>query len=236
MLASRDPQRSAAVFARLLEREPDRVDVRSELALAQLGQDDVTAARQTIMAVKDVDAVDAPRYFYAMAMVAQASNSPISAKAAATRMAEFARTPREKEEAARLLASLSAPPRQRTAPVALTTPQPPAQPRPAARAPQQPEQSSPTAPPPSRPTLEGSLVEVRCLGQLLRMVIETDGRRRVFALDNPASVVVAGAPSGHIRRILRPTARAPRAHRIRAAGRQSPGHRRGVLKSIGFLP
>jgi tetratricopeptide (TPR) repeat protein len=175
-IAERDaPQESILALSELLKREPDRVDVRIELASVHLRAKRNSEVLATLAPVRTVSAENAPQFFEIMAYAQLQAGAPAEARATAQRWVSVAETPEQKLDAERLLADLENP---RT---------PPLQGEP--RLPT--EKASVTG----RPSVEGAFVQLDCEGAQAKVVVETAGGNKVFLIEDPDRITVGG-PQG----------------------------------------
>ena len=191
LTGTEDAATAMTVLGLLLKQRPDRTDVRMELALAQVRAEQATAALKTLGEAKAVGAKDAARYFSVLAYAAYRAGDPEEARKAARRMAEVAKTPEEKQEAERLLNHKSG--RPALAVAAVEEAEDEGAPR-TTRA--TPPAEAPESKVAARPSVEGRFVELQCVGQLGRIVLETADGRKVFAIDTPDKIEVLGAATG----------------------------------------
>lgn len=194
MAAGSDAGRATAAMSALLELEPGRTDVRVELAGLQLSSGRNVEARDTLRVVRKVTPELAPRFFQVLAYVEQANGSSAEATKAARRWQETASAPSEKEAAGRFAESVA-----RSVPGAITGARAEQAERPTLR------RADVAAPPlqeagPATPKFdgkaEGQFVELQCNGSQALFVIEVEGRRQPYLIDDPLKIVIAGADGG----------------------------------------
>ncbi len=103
LLAKSDPWQAARVFHRLVERHPDRVDARVELAATYVNLMHPMAALETLKPVKTAPPGHEARYFRVLTNAYLAAGNRRAAVEAAHRWTAAARSAAEKSEAERLL-------------------------------------------------------------------------------------------------------------------------------------
>ncbi len=187
-----DVGRAIAALSALLEIEPGRTDARVELAGLQLSAGLKMEARQTLGSVKKVTPELAPRFFQVLAYAEIANGYVEESKKAAGRWMETAVSPSEKLVAEKFAASLSKP-----APSAAVTIEEEA-PRPTLRRSDTPE-PQPTAPEPVVQfdgKTEGQFVELQCKTGQAVFVIEVQGTRQSYLIDDPLKITIAGTNGG----------------------------------------
>jgi tetratricopeptide (TPR) repeat protein len=108
-LAERDPARAIPVLAKLLEQEPDRLEVRMELAEVQLRARQPVETLRTLAPVRKVGKADAARLFHTVALAAWQAGLKDQARAAAENFRKVAESAVEKAEAESLLALIERP-------------------------------------------------------------------------------------------------------------------------------
>jgi len=103
-LAEREPARAIPVLGRLLEQEPERIEVRLELAEVQLRARLPVDALKTLATVRQAGKADAARLFHTVALAAWQAGLKEQARAAAESFRKIAASDVEKAEAERLVA------------------------------------------------------------------------------------------------------------------------------------
>jgi len=194
MAERNDVAASIRAFNALLSLDANRVDVRLELAAAQLNSKQPGAALEALVPVKKVSPADAPRLFQITAYAQLQLGGKDEARTTAGRWREAATTPADKAEADRLLEYLAI---ERTLPppntqVAFGTyDQDDSRAAPILRrsdgAPQEAFLRT------GRPTVEGSFVELMCEGQQAKVVVDVAGMKKVFLIEDPTKITVGGA-------------------------------------------
>ncbi len=189
LLERTDQKEAIRILFELLTKNPDRVDVRVELAENQLRDNQPQAALQVLQALRTVTPELAPRYFRAAVYAHLRNNDAKSARSTAERFKAVAKTDEQREDADKLLAMVA------TRRVDL--PQAPPEITEGSRPQLRRAQSETTAPPeelpPSRPSISGRFVELQCLGPQARMALETSAGRSLFLIEDPSKIVIASA-------------------------------------------
>lgn len=193
MARGEESGRAMAAISALLEIEPGRTDARVELSGLQLAAGLKMEARQTLGSIKRVTPELAPRFFQVLAYAEIANGYVDQAKKAAARWEETATSPTEKQAAGRFAASLARP-------TPTFTPAPAGQEvaeeqRPTIR------RSEPEAPQPADPEppfrfdgkAEGKFVDLQCKDSQAIFVIEVEGARQSYLIDDPLKITIAGA-------------------------------------------
>ncbi len=191
MMESTDVARSTQVFGELLKLQPDRLDVRMELASAQLQSHAAKDALQTLAPVKKVTPENAPRLLALIAYANLDTGDLNQAAAAANQLKTVSTRAEDRDRADQILHFIAG-----THPEAGT-------PTPAAPAFQNSEirptlahRSAPAEPEPvrsvvRRPSFTGNFAELQCAAQA-RVVIETAEGKKVLLIEDPAKLLVNG--------------------------------------------
>jgi tetratricopeptide (TPR) repeat protein len=103
-LAEREPARAIPVLQQLLDAEPERLEVRLELAEVQLRARQPVDTLRTLAPVRQVGKADAPRLFHTVALAAWQAGLKDQARAAAESFRKTAATAVDRAEADRLVA------------------------------------------------------------------------------------------------------------------------------------
>jgi tetratricopeptide (TPR) repeat protein len=196
ILEGNQREQAIQVLSELLAQDTNRMDVRLELAEAQLRANQAKAAITTIASVRIVTPADSQRFFR-IAVYAHLGNGDREAAAAtAKHFLEVAKTAEDKEAAEKLI-DLTA---SRAAPVL----QPPAEAadsgRPRMRRGESASESKHEAipQPPARPSVSGMFVELECRGKQARMIIETATGRKAFLIEDPGKVTITSGSDGPV--------------------------------------
>ncbi len=193
MEESGDSAKAAQALQELMKLQPDRLDVRMELASVQLRAHAAKDALETLAPVKTVTPKDAPRLLTLIAYANLDAGNRDKAENAATQLKKVATTPEERDQADRILDYLarSRPGAVQARVLTQTTDAPPV----VARRDTMPD-------PPGAPTLRtrptvklpsaaGTFVEFQC-GDELKIVMQTlEGKKR-FLIQDPDKLLVNG--------------------------------------------
>ena len=199
-MASRaKPAQAMDALQTLLADQPNRFDVRMALAQIQMNSKLAKEAIETLAPVKKVTPEDAPRFFQVLAFAHMQNGEREAARANAQRWLDNTKDSDEKLNANRMIRYLD----QQDAPAAVSVAPPPPLPR---LNEGDAGDSTPklvrTPPPgftaeraPARlglPSIAGTLVELDCKGPQPKFVLQTDGGRVSFLMDDPKNVLISG--------------------------------------------
>jgi hypothetical protein len=179
MLRGPDARAAIHVLSELLVKEPQREDVRMELAAEQLTAEDPGGALDTLKPVNRAAAEDAPRLFGILAHAQLDTRQFDAARESAEKLKQFARTDEEKYQADRILKFLDAR-ANGAAPVSSLEPG-----RPKIRRQDPPKDAEPVS---DRKSVAGAFVMMDCSGQPPRIVVETSEGQKIFLVDDPNKV------------------------------------------------
>lgn len=199
MAARAKPQPAMGALQTLLADQPNRFEVRLALAQEQLSNKLAKEAIETLAPVKKVTPEDAPRLFQILAFAHMQNGEREAARTNAQRWLDNTKDSDEKLNANRMIRYLD----QQDAPAAVSAASPPPLPR---RDEGSAGDSTPklvrTPPPgftaeraPARlglPAIAGTLVELDCKGSQPKFVLQTDGGRVFFLMDDPKNVLISG--------------------------------------------
>ena len=191
-LAGRErPEDAINALVDLHHLEPDRVDVRMELAFLYQNARRPGAELSILADVTRVTPEDAPRFFTLLANAQIQLGDRAGARVTVAKLAANAKTPAERsrvEQMQRFLDQPGAP-----APViARNTPED----RPLLVRPAPPVQHD--AVPPPAPEVEGSFVEFVCLEKSFKVVVDTGKGKKGFLIPDPNQVVIVGRAGGKV--------------------------------------
>jgi tetratricopeptide (TPR) repeat protein len=180
-LAFRDQKQASAAFSELLKLEPERVDVRLELAAVQMNARQPREVLSTLAPVRKVTPDNATRLFRLMAYAQMQTGFTKEAKETAQRLLEVARTDQERSDAQRLLDALNRP---NSRPIVVTD-----------------LGSNETleAPPVlarRRPSMSGDFAAFDCSGPQPKLLLKTETGDKTFLVDDPNNIAIQGAGSG----------------------------------------
>jgi tetratricopeptide (TPR) repeat protein len=184
------PEEAIKVFTDLFNLQPERLDVRMELAALNLNARRAGGALTVLAGVRSVTAEDAPRFFTLLATAQIQLGDREGARVTLAKLAANAKTPADKtrvEQMQRYLDQAGAPPpaTARNDPEAV-----PRLSRPVLAA-------TPTALPPP-PEVEGSFVEFLCSEKSFKVVIDTGQGKKRFLILDPNQVVIVGRAGGKV--------------------------------------
>jgi hypothetical protein len=204
-LAGRDnPAAAFDVLNELSKMQPDRVEVRLELAAMQLSRRQAGGAYATLQSIKKVGAEDAPRLFSLLAYSQLQLKEVESARTSITRLEQYAKTDRDKAELEQLKRYIQTYDRvMAVRPTGGALHQPDAQPDLDA-APRL--QSAPRAPRPDDgvqqfdepPSQTGTFSELICLDNQAKIVLKTGTSELIYLIQDPARITVMGREGGKV--------------------------------------
>ncbi len=183
---SGDPVRAIVVLAELLKQEPDRLDVRIEVASLQIRTHVPKDALQTLAPVKKVTPENAPKVLTLIAYASLDAGDRDKAREAANELKKVSTSAEERERADGILRIVEAGGGMTAAPPLPDSDSHPVLPR---------QDSAPA--PASRTvrtsllTYTGKFVELQC-GAAARIVIETAEGRKVLLIEDPSKVLING--------------------------------------------
>jgi Flp pilus assembly protein TadD len=199
MEESHDAAAAIRAFNELLPQDPDRLEVRLELAAMQLNARAAKDAIETLKPVKRVGPDDAPRLLILLAYANLEAGDRVTARNAADQLKKVAQTPEQKDTADKVL--------QFIASQSLTPATPPAVSRSAdsrsvvSRSDDAPPRIQRREGPPGsvetitpavqRPSFSGTFLELQCADPA-KIVIQTAEGRKVVMIDDPNRLLVNG--------------------------------------------
>jgi len=194
-LAEREHTEDALkVLTELSNEEPERVDVRMELAALYLNTRRPAAALGFLAGVSRVTPDEAPRFFTLLANAQIQLGDPAAARLSVAKLAANAKAPADRaraEQMQRFLEEPSAPP-----PVIRASTQDTQEPAP------QPLRAAPAAEPKNLPApareIEGSFVEFVCLENSFKVLVETPQGKKGFLIPDPKQIVIVGRAGGKV--------------------------------------
>jgi tetratricopeptide (TPR) repeat protein len=192
MAGRASPEEAVHAFTELMALEPERTDVRVELAAAQIAIKQPGKALQTLGEIKKVTAEDAPRVFTLFANAQIQLGMRDEAGKSVARLEQYAKTPKDRNQAERLKTYLQGPAGPPPAADSLASLTPEAPPRLVRR-----DQPRAVEVPPV-PSVTGALVELQCQGESAQVVIDTDQGRKTFRIADPTKVAVIGPNGGTV--------------------------------------
>ncbi len=190
------PEDAVDALTDLFHLEPDRLDVRMELAALHLNARRPGGALSVLADVSSVTAEDAPRFFTLLANAQLELGDRAGARVTVAKLAANAKTPADRsrvEQMQRYLDQSNAPPRTaaRASAARIAPGQTPRLVRPA------PEAQSGPVPPPA-PEIDGSFVEFVCGKDSFKVVVDTAQGKKGFLIPDPSQVVIVGRAGGKV--------------------------------------
>ncbi len=186
MVESRDAVKSAEALAELLKQQPNRLEVRLELASVQLRSNAAKEALQTLAPVKKVTPEDAPKLLTLLAYANLEAGDRATALTAATQLKTVSKSAEERDRADQLVQFIQSAQSGETKPtLAFTdTDDPPTLKR---------RDLAPEIPRPvvRRPSFVGKFVELQC-GAQATVVLETLEGKKLLIIDDPTKLLVNG--------------------------------------------
>jgi len=208
--------------------EPERVDIRLELAALHLNARHAAAALGVLADVKSVTSEEAPRLFTLLANVQIMLGDRAAARVSVARLTESAKTPADRTRAADMQRYLD----QADAPAPLVATGPPAEiPRMLRPAP---ASQGPSLPPAPTPEVDGSFVEFVCAEKNPRVVVDTPQGKKKFLISDPKQIVVVGRPGGKVDLYCGP--QTPVHVKVEYAPSTADMDADGILKILYFEP
>ena len=187
MAESQDATGSIHALGDLLNLEPDRLEVRMELASVQLRSHAAKDALETLKPVKKVTPDDAPRLLTLLAYANLETGDRVAARNAADQLKRVAQAPEQKDQADRILQSLEIPKEApKRAAVAADSGPPTLQRR--ERIEGSFEVRTATI---ERASFNGKFVELQCADPA-KIVLQTPEGKKVVMIDDPAKLLVNG--------------------------------------------
>jgi hypothetical protein len=175
---------STRAFTELLKLEPDRTDVRIELAALQLRLNQPKAVLETLKPVKRITDEVAARFFTIKAWAQLQTGDLEAARANAEQLAKYVKTPEERDRSEALKRYLADPKPVQTAVMLAeenseTRPHLEYRPNPGST-PQRAE----------KPSFAGKLVGLECSGVKAKLALETADGKKVLRIDDPDKVII----------------------------------------------
>jgi len=194
------PTQAMGALETLLADQPNRFEVRMVLAQIQMNSKLAKEAIETLAPVKKVTPEDAPRFFQILAFAHLQNGDREAARANAQRWLDNTKDNDEKLNANRMIRYLD----QQDSPAAVAAASPPPLPRlnegdagdSAPKLVRTPAPGGFTAErAPARlglPAIAGTLVELDCKGPQPKFVLQAEGGRVSFVMDDPKNVLISG--------------------------------------------
>ncbi len=205
MITPTKPADAVSVLTELSDLEPDRRDVKIELASAMLNAGRPDNAINTLLSLHGCTPAEASQCMGVASYAYYRMNDKEKAQTAADQYLKYAKTPQDRQSAQRLLDALNRP----TAPVpaAVLQAQAPAAdsgPEAAPRLVHRPQPGDPGSiqSPPIRlagvTIVKGNFVEFLCTGGKKQVVLETASGRQRFLMDDPQKILFLGVKDDQI--------------------------------------
>lgn len=197
--AQAKPQQAMEALQTLMADQPNRFEVRMTLAQVQMNSKLAKEAIETLAPVKKVTPTDAPRFFQILAFAHMQNGDREAARANAQRWLDNTKDSDEKLNANRMIRYLD----QQDSAAAVSAASPPPLPRlnegdvgdSAPKLVRTPPPGFTAERAPARlglPSLAGTLVELDCKGPQPKFVLQADGGRVSFLMDDPKNVLISG--------------------------------------------
>jgi tetratricopeptide (TPR) repeat protein len=226
-LAERErPDDAVKVLTDLYKLEPERLDVRLELAALDLNARHPGAALSVLADVTTVTAEDAPRFFALLASAQIQLGDRAGARVTVAKLAANSRTPQDQSRVEQMRLYLEQP--DAPAP-AIATNNSEDLPRLIRRDPV----AGPAVPPPA-PEIKGDFVEFVCLEKGFKVVVDTGDGKKGFLIPDPKQVVIVGRAGGKVD--LECGVQAPTHVKIEYAPGSGGADADGILKILYFEP
>jgi Tfp pilus assembly protein PilF len=200
ILQSGKSEEAIPVLSALVTQQPERLDVRLEIADAQLRAGKAADALTTIAAVHKVTAEESAHYFRTAVYAHLMNGDRANAQATARHFMDVAKTDADRAAAQRLLNAVAARDPVTSAKTATSNAVPPADTdtRPILQRTVLPPAAPPAAPRPQQLSLTGLFVELQCRGNQARMILENAAGRKTFVIDDPGNVKITGKGDWHV--------------------------------------
>jgi len=230
MINSVDAARSSQVFVELLKLQPDRLEVRMELASAQLRSHAAKDALQTLAPVKKVTPENAPRLLALIAYANLDAGDLNQATAAANQLKTVSTSAADRERADQILKFIAGSHQGSGAPAPAAPAFQDSDGRPtlAHRA----AEAEPVRTMVRRPSFTGNFAELQCAAQAT-VVIETAEGKKVLLIEDPAKLLVNGKSGETVDLTCGPQKPVPIRVEYDPAGPNRPGID-GVVRGIHF--
>jgi tetratricopeptide (TPR) repeat protein len=193
LLETNHGETAVQVLADLLALDSARLDVRLELAEAQLRASHPVAALATLAPVRAVKPADSARFFRIAVYAHLANGDRKDAAETASHFREIANSARDREEADRLISLAAAGART----VDVQTVEVDGAARPSLKR-RDTIAAAPQAAPRERPTAGGRFVDLDCRGNRARMIVETSSGRKAFLIEDPGKVAITAGTDGPV--------------------------------------
>jgi tetratricopeptide (TPR) repeat protein len=189
------PEDATKALTDLYQLEPQRVDVRMELAYLYQNARQPGAELSVLADVTSVTPEDAPRFFTLLANAQIQLGDRAGARVTVAKLAANAKTPAEQSRVEQMQRYLDQPDARpsaaaRNAPESTVSENAPRLVRPA------PPAQTAALPPP--PEIEGSFIEFVCLEKSFKVVVDSAQGKKGFLIPDPKQVVIVGRAGGKV--------------------------------------
>ena len=193
-LAEREhPEEAIKVLSELVKQQPERTDVRVELAGVQLSSNQSADALATLAPIKKTTPQDAPRLFTLLAYAQLGVGQRDQAANSVARLAQYAVTPADHDRADQLKRYLDQPSPPSLIPSSVTeSVRPRLVRRNAAGVEEEEEIATPSL------SAAGLFVELVCDGQHATIVLEMDQARKRFLIEDPTTINLIAADGARV--------------------------------------
>jgi len=192
LAASERPETAITVLTDLFRQEPERLDVRLDLAALHLNARRAGGALTVLADVRSVTPEDAPRFFTLLANAQLLLGDRAGARVTVAKLAANAKTPEDRERVDQMQRYLE--PDREGAPPPAAARIAPSETQLLARPALAPERP----PLPPTPEVEGSFVEFVCLEKSFKVIVETGNEKKGFLIPDPGKVVIVGRAGGKV--------------------------------------
>jgi Flp pilus assembly protein TadD len=191
-LAEREhPEDAVSALTDLFRQEPERLDVRMELAALHLNARRAGGALAVLADVRSVTSGDAPRFFTLLASAQIQLGDRAGARISVAKLVANAKEPADRarvEQMQRFIEDPAARPPAILATAMAPTP----------RLSRQASASEPQILPPPSPEIAGSFVEFVCLENSFKVLVDTAQGKKGFLIPDPKQIVVVGRAGGKV--------------------------------------
>lgn len=227
-LAEREhPEEAIRVLSELVKQQPERTDVRVELAGVQLSSNQSADALATLAPIKKTTPQDAPRLFTLLAYAQLGVGQRDQAANSVARLAQYAVTPADHDRADQLKRYLDQPSPPSLIPSNVTeNVRPRLVRRNAAGVEEEEEIATPSL------SAAGLFLELVCDGQQATIVLEMDQGRKRFLIEDPTTINLIAADGARVQDFqcgLQKPARIKIEYRLAQGGQNVDGLATGIF-------
>lgn len=186
IVESSDADKSLQVLSELMAQQPDRVEVRLEIASVQLRSHRAKDALQTLAPVKKINREDAPHLFTLLAYANLELGDKAAARDAANQLKKFSTDLEDRDRADKILQFIE------SARLEATTPRPAPEDGDARPVLARHEATGePARMAVKRPSFTGKFVELQC-AQPAKIILETAEGKKLLLIDDPTRLLLNG--------------------------------------------